>query len=147
MNPLLLGLLALLSIGSGAATNSFLTNKYKPANSTPTPTPTPTPQSSFGRLSYYLPTGNQTATGTNPVSGYTAAVSPNLAKQIPMGTLIRLPNGQVVRVEDLTAQTIKDTLDLFYSNAGAANYPEQGLMRNVPYETIGRDTSGLRYNY
>lgn len=107
----------------------------------------PQNKQSFDRLSYYLPTGGQTATGTTPISGKTAAISRELLSQIPMGTLIQLPNGQVVRIEDLTAPHIKNTLDLYYSNPNEALYPEQGLMRNVPYQTVGRDTTGLKYNY
>jgi 3D (Asp-Asp-Asp) domain-containing protein len=148
MNPAMLGLILLLGlgglIGGGTAKNRAKADEYTPK---PSPTPSPTPQPNFGRLSYYLPTGNQTATGTTPVSGYSAAISRELLPQIPMGTLIKLPNGRIVRVEDLTGQDIKNTLDLFYSSREQANYPEQGLMQNVPYENVGRDISGLKYNF
>lgn len=127
------------------------------ADYTPTPVPTPaveqkitppspTPQLQFGRVSYYLPTGNQTATGTTPQSGYTAAISRQLLGDIPMGTLIQLPNGQVVRVEDVTAEDILNTLDIYYNSSDEVQYPQGGLMRDVPYETIGRDLTGLLYN-
>jgi 3D (Asp-Asp-Asp) domain-containing protein len=116
------------------------TNEYSP-------TPTPTSQPQFGRVSYYLPTGGLTATGTTPVSGYSAAISRQLLGDIPMGSLIKLPNGNVVRVEDLTNEDIKDTLDLFYSTNDEATFPEKGLMRDVPYSVVGRDTTGMKYNY
>ena len=47
------------------------------------PIPTPTPKSLFKRVTYYLPTGNNTASGTKPKSGYTAAISPDLFNKIP----------------------------------------------------------------
>lgn len=117
---------------------------------TPTPTAAPTPtqtaKSVFDRVTYYLPTGNKTASGTVPKSGYTAAISPELFNKIPMGSLIKLPNGTTVRVEDKTNPRLKGTLDLFYDNKESAKYPN-GMERNVGYEVVGRDTSGLQYNY
>lgn len=121
-----------------------------PSQPSPTPSPMPTPMPQFGRVSYYLPTGGQTATGTDPVSGYTAAVSRQMLPQVPMGSLIKLPNGKVVRVEDLTADDILSTLDLYYGSQEEyqnAGYPGKGLERNVPYQIVGRDTTGLKYNY
>jgi 3D (Asp-Asp-Asp) domain-containing protein len=107
----------------------------------------PQPQpSQFDRLTYYLPTGNPTSTGTTPRSGYTAAISRQLLGDIPMGTLIQLPNGQVVRVEDVTDDDILGTLDIFYNNPQEATYP-QGMERNVPFNIVGRDTEGLKYNF
>ena len=117
---------------------------YDPSPSRPTPTPVP--QSAVDRLTYYLPTGNLTSTGTTPKGGYTAAISPDLEKSIPFGSLIKLPNGQTVRVEDRTNKRLKSTLDIYYPNKEVATYP-QGMANKVPYQIVGRDVTGLKYNY
>ncbi len=106
----------------------------------------PMPQPTINRLTYYLPTGNLTATGTQPKGGYTAAISPDLEKSIPFGSLIKLPNGQTVRVEDRTSRALKSTLDIFYPNKDVATYPA-GMETNVPYQIVGRDIGGLKYNF
>ena len=119
---------------------------------TPVPLPTPpvspkiVPRSLFKRVTYYLPTGSSTATGTTPKSGYTAAVSPDMLDRVPMGSLIKLPNGKIIRVEDKTNKRLKDTLDIFYNTKDEAVYPK-GMERDVAIEIIGRDTSGMKYNY
>ena len=110
---------------------------------TTTPIPTPTPHTQFGRVTYYKPTGGLTSTGTVPKPNYTAAISRELKNVIPMGSIVELPNGSRFRVEDLTNERIRDTLDLFREQ------PEEGegLQTNFPYKIVGRDTAGLKYNY
>ena len=121
---------------------------------TTTPIPTPTPHTQFGRVTYYQKTGNLTSTGTVPKPNYTAAISRELKKVVPMGSIIELPDGTRFRIEDLTAEEIenketgertpiRDTLDLFRDQPGEG----EGLQRNVPYKVVGRDTAGLKYNY
>ena len=114
------------------------------------PSPTRPVQSAtattIDRLTYYLPTGKLTSTGTQPRGGYTAAISPDLEKSIPFGSLVKLPNGQTVRVEDRTNKRLKSTLDIYYPNKEVATYP-LGMENNVPYQIVGRDISGLKYNY
>lgn len=95
------------------------------------------PGGSFGRISQYGATGNNTATGTIPMPGRTAAVSPDLLSQIPFGSLVKVGN-QTYRIEDLTNPRIKNTLDVFSATPS-------GLQRNIPYEIVGRDYSGLKY--
>jgi len=119
------------------------------ATTQPTATPTPTQRNTFGRVTYYLPTGNLTATGTVPTPNYTAAISRELKKLVPMGSIIELPDGKRFRIEDLTAEADKlgkpilNTLDLFREQPE----PGEGLRTNVPYRIIGRDISGMKYNY
>jgi len=107
------------------------------------PTSTPTPEQTFGRVTYYLPTGNLTATGTTPVPDYTAAISRELKEKIPMGSIIELPDGSKYRIEDFTASKIKNTLDLFRKEPKKG----EGLKTNVPFKIVGRDTTGLKYNF
>lgn len=94
-------------------------------------------EGTFGRISQYGPTGNNTATGTIPMPNRTAAVSPDILSSVPYGSLVRVGN-QTYRIEDLTAPEIKNTLDVF------SNSPS-GLQRNIPYQIIGKDFSGLKY--
>jgi 3D (Asp-Asp-Asp) domain-containing protein len=109
--------------------------------------PQQSPQSNtVPRMTYYLPTGNPTASGTTPQSGYTMAVSRELLKDIPMGTLIKLADGTIRRVEDVTDSDIKNTFDLFFSTQEEGMAATNGLSTDVPYETVGRDLSGLLYN-
>jgi len=111
-----------------------------------TPTPTPAPRLPFKRVTYYLPTGSPTATGTEPRSGYTAAISPDLLGSLKMGDIITLKNGIKVRVEDKTNKRLKNTLDIFYNDKQSAKYPN-GMDTDVDFDVTGHDTSDMKYNY
>lgn len=111
------------------------------------------PQEKFSRMTYYTPVETPsyngqmlTATGTNPVPGYTAAISPNMLKSRggarQMGDIVEV-NGKLYRIEDLTNESILDTLDIYQN----PDYTGSGLLKDVPYKFVKRDTSGLRYNY
>lgn len=115
------------------------------------------PRDRFDRVTYYTPRETPaynidgveqmlTRTGTTPQPGYTAAVSPNLLKEqggsLQMGNLVQL-GGRTYRIEDVTNESIKNTLDIYRDK----NYRGVGLKRNVPYEVVGRNTEGLKYNY
>lgn len=117
----------------------------------------PPAQGNFGRVTYYSPTETPaydvngikqmlTRTGTNPKPGYTAAVSPNMLREqggsLRMGDLVQVGD-RTYRIEDVTNESIKDTLDVY------RHTPEEGegLKQNVPFRVTGRDTKGLKYNF
>lgn len=119
--------------------------KPKPSP-TSVPTPAPTPSLMAKRLTYYLPTGNLTATGTVPKNAYTLAVSPDMEKVASQGSVLQFPNGFTGRVEDRTNSRLRDTVDVFYDTPQQATYPS-GMQRDVPFKILRYDPKGLKYNF
>lgn len=109
---------------------------------TASPTPTPYPEYIIPEVTYYLPTGNLTATGTEPRENWTLAVTRDLEKDFPMGTIVEFPNGQRYRIEDRTAPNLVGRFDVF-----SPTPQKWGKKSSVKVKKIGKDTSGLKYNY
>jgi 3D (Asp-Asp-Asp) domain-containing protein len=140
---MLQALLKKMGIIGGPAPKIIYKNGVTP---TPTPTPKEEPKTYAERLTYYLPTGAKTATGTTPKNGYTLAVSPDMEKVASQGSVLRFDNGFEGRVEDRTNKRLKGTVDVYYDSKEQATYPK-GMEKNVPFKILRYDPSGLKYNY
>ncbi len=77
------------------------------------------------KITYYLPTGNQTASGTTPTAGRTIAVDPDV---IPIGTRVII-NGHEYIAEDTGPAVTGHVIDIFVDSE--SDIPAQGVHHNV----------------